>query len=185
MSVDDEPADPTFMAAQRQAMEAKRGIWSHGIPAYVMTSLHSTTEGGGSEDGTQYNRMVSTFDGHSNSMRHKDAYDECQWVCSKERSVTDASVTEAVEALKTRGDLDAILGDLTDAQVAQIVRDYAHVGWFSRFRKDKEKMLELELALAKLTQDGLLPGSVMGEGSCVIYVEFKRRYGKSRPGCLR
>lgn len=185
MTVTEEPSDPSYLAAQRQAIEARRGMWAHGVPAFVMTSLHSTSEGGGSDDGSQYNRMVSTFDGHSNSMRHKEDYDECAWICSKEREVSTASITAGAQALRERADLEPIIGDLTDEQVEQIVRDYAHVGWFSRFRKDKERKLELELALAKLTEEGVLPGGVMDEGSCVIYVEFKKRYNKGRPECLR
>ncbi|MEQ9497468.1 MAG: thermonuclease family protein [Deltaproteobacteria bacterium] len=187
MTISTTPSDPSYLAAQRQAIEGRRGIWAHGVPAFVMTSLHSSTEGGGREDGTQYNRMVSSLDGHSNSMAHKEAYSECQWVCAEERDVSTSSIAAGVQALRERTDLEPILGDLTEEQVSQIVRDFAHVGWFAWFddEEDKDKRLELELALAKLVQEGVLPGDPMGEGSCVLYVEFGRRYGKSRPGCLR
>lgn len=185
LTISEEPADPTYLAAQRQAIRARRGIWAHGVPAYVMTSLHSTTEGGGSSDGTQYNRLVSTLDGHSNSWAHKDAYDECAWICAVERDVSTGTVTAAVETLREREDLKPILGDLSDEQVSQIVRDYAHVGWFAWFQKDREKRMALQLALAELTEGGMLPADEQSEGSCVLYVEFGRRYGKGRPGCLR
>lgn len=188
MTINEKPSDPTYLAAQRQAIEARRGIWAHGVPAYVMTSLHSSTEGGGRDDGTQYNRMVSTFDGHSNSMAHKDAYDECEWICAPERTdVSSSTVAAGVSALRARKDLEPILGSLSDDEVAQIVRDYAHVGWFAWFFRedDKDKRLEIELALAKLVTDGVLPGGPLGEGSCVLYVEFDRRYGNGRPACLR
>jgi endonuclease YncB( thermonuclease family) len=83
MNIDDEPARAEFLAAQREAMTARRGMWAHGVPEMVMTSAHSADE-----DSTRdwhYNRMVSTRFGHSESIRHRETYPECQMVCAEER----------------------------------------------------------------------------------------------------
>jgi endonuclease YncB( thermonuclease family) len=78
MTVTDEPAPAEHLAAQRLAMAERRGIWAHGVPTHVLTSLHSNDEG---YEGTTYNRLVSTTDGHSDKWLHKDVYRECQEVC--------------------------------------------------------------------------------------------------------
>ena len=39
MTVTKEGADAVLMAAQRYAIKHKKGMWAHGVPEYVMTSL--------------------------------------------------------------------------------------------------------------------------------------------------
>jgi endonuclease YncB( thermonuclease family) len=88
MSIDDTPADPTLLAAQREAIAARRGIWAHGVPEYVLTSLHSIEE---DTDGKGvYNRLVSSADGHSIKWRHRTRYEECENVCHRVFKVDDA-----------------------------------------------------------------------------------------------
>lgn len=78
MTVTDDPAEERYLKAQRLAQAERRGIWAHGIPKYVLTSLHSNDEG---YEGTTYNRLVSTETGSSKKWLHKDNYKECDWVC--------------------------------------------------------------------------------------------------------
>ncbi len=78
MLVGDEPAPPEHLAAMRLAQAEKRGIWAKGVPEFVLTSLHSKDEG---YEGTNYNRLVSTNDGHSTKWIHNDVYKECDEVC--------------------------------------------------------------------------------------------------------
>lgn len=80
MSVDANPGRPELIEAQREAQQARRGMWAHGIPPYVLTSLHSVEEDTTGE-GT-YNRLVSTVDGHSVKWKHEDKYDECAKICA-------------------------------------------------------------------------------------------------------
>ena len=42
-------ADAELVATQAEAIAAKRGMWSHGVPSYVLSSLHATSEGGGKD----------------------------------------------------------------------------------------------------------------------------------------
>ena len=79
MSITKESAAPEDVAAQKEAVEAKRGMWAHGIPEYVLTSIHSVNERSG--DRPAYNRLVSSVDGHSLKWQHRDEYKECQNVC--------------------------------------------------------------------------------------------------------
>lgn len=81
MTIDEKPARPEVLAAQREAVAAKRGLWAHGVPAFVLTSLHSHDERPGDHD--SYNRLVSSADGHSEKWTHTDTYSECQRVCAE------------------------------------------------------------------------------------------------------
>ncbi len=78
MSVTADPSPPSFVAAQKLAQEEKRGMWAKGIPPFVVTSTHSNDEG---YEGTTYNRLISTVDGHTEKWLHKNNYKECEWVC--------------------------------------------------------------------------------------------------------
>ena len=101
MTVTDEPAKPELVAAQNDAIKNRRGIWAHGVPEFVLTSLHSASEGGGS-DGRTYNRMVSSKDGHSEKWLHQDNYAECDKVCHVDKSLPDEALERFVAAIKRR-----------------------------------------------------------------------------------
>ena len=50
-------------------------MWAKGIPALIVTSLHSVEEGNG------YNRRVDTATGVSTVRQHSDSYGVCEEVC--------------------------------------------------------------------------------------------------------
>ncbi len=183
LSVDARPGDPKLLEAQAEAIREKRGMWAHGVPAYVMTSLHSITEDGG-KDGKTYNRIVSSIDGHSASWAHSDSYSECEWVCSKQRIVSDAIVSEAAKALRTDPEAGPALNAMVDAQLLQVVGDYARLGWFVGIKDDSLESL-LKSKLEAMRAAGSLGAGEPEDGSCMLYVEFTRRYGNFRPECLR
>lgn len=79
MSVSDKPAPSVLVKKQEEAIKGKRGMWSKGVPAYVVTSLHSIDEDNSHRE--TYNRAVSTADGSSFMVMHKDSYEDCQEVC--------------------------------------------------------------------------------------------------------
>lgn len=76
-SVDEKSADRKYITSQRTAKSKRLGIWQHGIPEYIITSLHSADEG----SGAPYNRLISTTDGHTKKWSHKDTYQSCERVC--------------------------------------------------------------------------------------------------------
>lgn len=79
LSVTKEPGDAALVKLQRKAIQDKKGMWAKGTPAFILSSLHSADE---KDDGSEvYNRAVSTLDGHSELIRHHNAYEDCEEVC--------------------------------------------------------------------------------------------------------
>ena len=78
MTMTGSAAPGELLAAQREAMAEKRGLWAKGVPTYIVTSTHSVAEG---YAGQTYNRLIATSDGHTEQWRHNDTYAVCQDVC--------------------------------------------------------------------------------------------------------
>lgn len=74
----DGPAPAADIAAQGEAIAARRGMWEKGVPAGIVTSLHSADE---RDDGTAYDRVCDTQTGHAPKHSHTDTYGVCQRVC--------------------------------------------------------------------------------------------------------
>lgn len=68
---------PKLVLAMRAAQKAKAGIWAHGVPTVLVTSLHSIDEG----MNPAYNRVVDTNTGITVTREHTDTYTSCQKVC--------------------------------------------------------------------------------------------------------
>ena len=182
MSVDDSPGKPELIEAQREAQAARRGLWAHGVPPFVLTSLHSVEEDTTGE-GT-YNRLVSTVDGHSVKWKHTDRYDECQKVCHMIYEADDAKVDALTEEVAADGKVARIVGKLSREDLRQAVLEFAKWRHVSR-AIDKDRRLEFEAYLQQKVDGGAL-GSQRGEpGSCMVHVPFERRYGGGRASCLR
>jgi micrococcal nuclease len=79
-AVDGEKVDPEVLAAQAEAIKAKRGMWEKGSTNGIITSLHSVGEDGGDEPDA-YNRVVDTRTGAALKRKHQDRYESCQNVC--------------------------------------------------------------------------------------------------------
>jgi endonuclease YncB( thermonuclease family) len=76
----DEPADPALLAAQREAQAARAGLWAGGVPAELVTSLHSAGEPGLGARGP-YDRVVDSRTGLATARPHRRRYRPCQEVC--------------------------------------------------------------------------------------------------------
>lgn len=180
MTVDDSPALPELLEAQREAIAARRGIWAHGVPDYVLTSLHSIEED--TEGRGVYNRLVSSADGHSVKWRHRDKYDECYSVCHKVYAVDEGKVDEAVARLqREQGSLIAGLdGDALRKAVREFAR-HRHV----TVPVPEAQQKPLEELLLRWAAEGAFGAGAPSDESCMIHVDFKRRYGAARAQCLR
>ena len=182
MTVTDEAAPAHLLAAQADAIKNRRGMWALGVPEYIMTSLHSFDEAR-AKKGKNYNRVVSTRDGHSAKWLHEDIYPECSEVCRKGRQVEQEKISQATKALIAEG--HESLNNFDPVRLERLIGDFARLGYWPKI-KDND-------AVQKLLQDrlpALEAESVFGEGnhtkeSCVVYVKFKRRYGNTRAECLR
>lgn len=176
MSVDEKPADADLVAAQKKAIANKKGMWAHGVPSYVLSSLHATSEGGG-KDGKTYNRLVSTTDGHSEKWLHEDDYKECQKVCRSSKRLTAEALPKVAEKLRA---VDGAAG-LGDLDVARFADEYLS---FGSATSAGELRGDLDDALKALKEEGALKTEETND-SCHIYVDFRRRFGGDRAVCLR
>jgi endonuclease YncB( thermonuclease family) len=176
-TIDDQPSRPEYLRAQREAIRAGRGMWAHGVPEFVMTSVHSFDEDRDRE--WHYNRLISTRDGHTESMQHRDTYGECQWVCNTETAVDETAAREAARAIRESSTLAPLVADFSNIVLTELVARYTRRGSLPEYLDASVR----DPLSAHLAQVGDLPSRTQ-RGSCGIYVPFERRYGRSRAHCL-
>lgn len=182
LTVSDEPGDPKLVKAQREAIAARRGLWSHGVPDFILTSIHSAEE---DTDGTgTYNRLVSTEDGHSVKWKHENRYAECSKVCHLVYQVNDETIDEVTKVLRADGAVATLVEPLDDATLRKVVATFAryrHVG--REVRKDDREPLKRHLmGYVSAGRFGTTDGQ---PGSCMVHIDFKRRFGTGRAACLK
>ncbi len=184
MSVTEEGADPSDIAAQREAIANKRGIWAHGVPEYVLTSIHSVEEGGG-HDGKTYNRLVSVVDGHSLKWKHDDKYEECQNVCWQP-SLEDR-VARLAARLSRRSQVSGWIAGYSDEERAAVVKGYMEgAEAFAKVAfKDEAHRASAQSALEQLAAEGWVDAAKSDLKTCMLYVDFRRRFGAARAVCLK
>jgi endonuclease YncB( thermonuclease family) len=182
MSIDDNPGKPELLEAQREAIAARRGIWAHGVPDFILTSLHSKEE---DVDGHgTYNRLVSTDDAHSVKWRHSDRYKECDHVCHYVYEVDEAKVDEVLAAAKADAEIGPFLADLDDAAARTVIHFYAEHHHINReIAPDKRE--DLLALLDAWFADGRFGTPAKHEGACMLHVPFQRRFGGGRAECLK
>lgn len=73
------PGKPDLVAIQIDAQKRGAGFWAKGVPAGLVTSLHSADE---RSDRTQaYDRVVNAQTGEAPAVQHTKIYEVCQEVC--------------------------------------------------------------------------------------------------------
>jgi endonuclease YncB( thermonuclease family) len=179
-TIDDHPSRPEYLRAQREAIDAHRGMWAHGVPELVMTSVHSYDEDRDRE--WHYNRMISTRDGHSESMQHRDTYGECQWVCNTETVVDETALRTQTRALRTDPVIAPLVAGMSNMVLLELVDRFARTGGQPDYL-DASIREPIVQHLAPIRASGGLP-THQQRGSCGLYVPFERRYGSRRAACL-
>ena len=182
MQIDDTPSRPAYLRAQQEAIRERRGMWAHGVPDYVMTSIHSADENPSRE--WHYNRLVSVRDGHSESMRHRDTYRECEWVCNEELRVELGPVREAARRLRADPEIAPHLADFFNLHLIEFVSRYRRLGELPEYLTGPARE-RVERRLAREQRAGQLGATRTERGSCMIHVPFERRYGQRQASCLR
>lgn len=180
-SANQEPARADLLEAQRRAQVLKKGMWSHGVPEYVVTSAHSM-----SEDPTRdkhYNRAISSLDGHSARWEHTDTYEECQKVCYESDRLTEAAARPLIAELQADPVLGPGLGEFGHVQLWLLLSDYAREGRVTPIVRDAARG-PLSERLAGWKAEGRLATTERNKDSCHVYVDFKRRFGLQRATCL-
>lgn len=176
MTITADGGDAELVAAQQEAIKNKRGMWAHGVPTYVLSSLHATSEGGG-KDGKTYNRLVSTTDGHSEQWVHTDDYKECEKVCRVSKRLMPEALPKVADLIRaTEG-----LAGLSDIDVERYADEFLSFGSATSGREYRGKLDE---AFKKLTAENALQADEKTD-SCHVYVDFRRRFGGDRAVCLR
>jgi endonuclease YncB( thermonuclease family) len=182
MSVDDQPGRAELIAAQKEAIAARRGIWAHGVPEFVLTSLHSKEE---DVDGKgTYNRLVSTVDGHSVKWRHDTRYAECDRVCDYTYAVDSATIDALLEPCKADAQIGPLLAGLSDADVRSVLYDFAKTRHINR-KIAEDKREPLKRHLNTWAESGRFGEQQQREGACMIHVPFERRFGGGKAECLK
>jgi endonuclease YncB( thermonuclease family) len=182
MSVDDNPGKPELIEAQREAQAARRGMWAHGVPPFVLTSLHSVEEDTTGE-GT-YNRLVSSDDGHSVKWKHDDRYDECARICHMIYDIDPVKVDEVTKAIAGDAKAAKLVKGVSESELHGAIEEFAKWRHVSRAIA-KDNRFELEQILEGYAASGAFGPQRPSEGSCMIHVPFERRYGAGRAACLR
>jgi endonuclease YncB( thermonuclease family) len=179
-TIDDHPSRPEYLRAQREAIREHRGMWAHGVPEFVMTSVHSYDEDRDRE--WHYNRLISTVDGHSESMQHRDTYGECQWVCNTETVVSEGALRHETRAVRADPTLAPLVAGMSNVVLTELVSRFGRRGALPDYL-DPSIQGPLTAYLGPVRDAGRLPTHEQ-RGSCGIYVPFDRRYGRSRASCL-
>ncbi|MCH9686576.1 MAG: thermonuclease family protein [Deltaproteobacteria bacterium] len=182
MTIDDQPGDATLLAAQREAQKERRGIWAHGIPAFILTSLHSVEEDTTGEG--SYNRLISSDDAHSVQWRHSNRYSECSKVCHMTYDVSDEIIDSVTAALREDTAVAVIVEPLDDAALRRVVAEFAE---FRHIGRDvppdqREPLRRHMMGYVSAGKLGTSPGQ---PAACMIHVDFKRRFGTGRAACLK
>jgi len=181
MTVTADPADSELLEAQVEAIENKRGMWAHGVPEYVMTSLHSILERPGEYAS---NRLVSTRDGHSEKWRHNRAYKECEEVCFQEVEISPETIRASDTALLGAPEISEFWTPLSLKEKVHVMRIWLMIDSIAAF-VPSEKRKALAEALSKLVEAGTLVPSATRKGSCMVYTDHTRRFGEGKAKCLK
>lgn len=182
-TTDDTPSRPEYIRAQDEAIRFRRGMWAHGVPGYVMTSVHSFDEDTSRE--WHYNRLVSTRDGHSESYRHRETYSECDWVCSDEIVADPTAVSTLAREMRADATIAPLVADRANLILEEYVSRYARTGELPTVLVEPA-LTPVRSFLDAARASGRLPAIHTEEdATCMLYVAFDRRYGTDRASCLR
>lgn len=177
--VDDSPTRPEYIRAQAEAIRNRRGMWAHGAPDFVMTSIHSASEDPSRE--WHYNRLISTLDGHSESRQHHESYDECEWVCNDEIRADEAAVDRVARSMREQ--LGPQLIEWENFHLREFARRFVRLGVVPEYLVAPSR--DPIVAFLTAARDrGELGQTRTERGSCMLYVDFTRRYGRERARCL-
>ncbi len=183
MQVDDSPAAPEYLRAQQDAIRHRRGIWAHGVPDFIMTSVHSAAEDPSRP--VHYNRLISTLDGHSESMEHNDTYEECEWVCDTETRANRQLVEAGARRLREDPRIAPRIADMFNINLITLVDRFVRTGEIPEIIP-ADLRNDLSARLTRERDQGMYGETYEAPGSCMLYVTFERRYGGRIPraACL-
>ena len=181
MTVTAEPSPEAYLEVQRDAMKNRRGMWAGGVPKYVLTSLHSVDEK--PNQNWAYNRLVSTHDGHSERWIHGETYGECDKVCVQEVELDSQVLREAKQRLDSVDELTT-WRTLPARKQVEVLEIWLMIETVSAHIPKAERDL-MRQSLTQLVETGLLVATKSAQGGCMIYTDYRRRFGGGKASCLK
>ena len=181
MTVTAEPSPEAYLEVQRDAMKNRRGMWAGGVPKYVLTSLHSVDEK--PNQNWAYNRLVSTHDGHSERWIHGETYGECDKVCVQEVELDSQVLREAKQRLDSVDELTT-WRSLPARKQVEVLEIWLMIETVSAHIPKAERDL-MRQSLTQLVETGLLVATKSAQGGCMIYTDYRRRFGGGKASCLK
>jgi endonuclease YncB( thermonuclease family) len=182
MTVTAQSSSALYLDAQHEAQAKRRGMWAKGTPRWVLTSLHSLDER--PDYKTTYNRVVSSRDGHSEKWIHSDVYPECTTVCLDEVDVDLAGLEAFNAQLVDHPVIKAMWRALSEPARYEIAELWLVMGVVST-RVPKPLRAEVEAALRQAVDSGVLKAAARRPGTCMVYTDFRRRFGGGKATCLK
>lgn len=181
------PAKAEYLLAQQEAIRNRRGFWAHGVPDFIVTSIHSGDED--VFDPHSKNRLISTHDGHTEWMEHTTTYDNCSWICNNELRFPEDRIAALTMALRQNVAFAPELGTLSNLSLRELVSRYLRTRGTEltviMYVEDPAR----KKAIGDFLDTQLLPTDLQSgrvvQGSCMIHVPFQIRYNPQiRPACL-
>ena len=131
-----------------------------------------------------YNRVISTLDGHSSPWEHTETYAECEKVCHETTRLSAGAARPHVEKLQNDPALAMGLGEFGPEQLRLLLSDFVREGRVTPIVRDEVRDA-LEKTLSQWKTEGLLSATEKTNDACMVYVDFKRRFGLTRAVCLQ
>jgi len=179
----DNPADWRLIQAQREAIVKRRGMWAKGVPPMVLTSLHSADERFSND--TNYNRLISPFDGLSAKWKHQENYTECQEVCHMGKVASKEAKLAVLAALRADPDTAEVVAGYEDPYLMAMFDEYTTMDRVPQIFT-RNGHVPVKKKLDRLLNAGKFGKLKEVEGSCMVYATFERRYIiKPKPKCLK
>ncbi|MEM1033540.1 MAG: hypothetical protein AAGN82_24610 [Myxococcota bacterium] len=190
-----QPSDRVDILAQREAMMRRRGMWAKGVPAVVLTSLHSADER--FDNSRNYNRLISSLDGLSAKWKHQETYEECEEVCHRHQEVPRDEALRIIGALRADPTTTDVVAGYEDPYLMVLLNEYmtplprpdedieypAHR--VAHIFADDDGRKAVQAKLDRLRQARQIRSREV-KGACMIYAKFRRRYTvKPKPACLK
>ena len=183
MTITAESSPPEYLAAQHESQAKRRGMWSKGTPKWILTSIHSLDER--PDKKYTYNRVVSSLDGHSEKWRHSTVHPECAKVCLDEIEVDGASFEVLDAKLLSHPSYAAFWAELSPVNRLQVVEVFLSMEGTVSLRVPKELREDFAVFMAEQVETGALTIGARAQGTCMVYTDFRRRFGGGKASCLK
>ncbi len=182
MTVGDDVPSKELLDLQWEAIVARRGIWAHGVPTFVMTSVHSANEG---YAGRTYNRLVSPADGRSDKWYHDLVFGECEKACYKARELTQQEAFNVVRELRADPQVAEVIRGVPDIILAVAINEYITFDKPRQITATPAGVKVLGDKLASMKAAGRFNSATEKPSSCMVAVPFERWYRTPKPVCLK